>query len=206
MDVWDQLFKKRGRRTYLKIQEGMPKVIKLMKKEGAKRVLDLGCGYGRHAVLLAKAGFDVYGMDSSKEGLEMTRKWLGETGLKAKLKRASCYKKFPFKDDFFDAVISIQVIHHNYVDKVRYCVSEIERVLKPGGIAFVTVTVESYKRFATKFKNPAPRTVIPLDGREKGVPHYVYTEELMRKDFKNFEILDLHKDSRSHYCFLGRLK
>ena len=75
MGDWESIFKKQGR-VFLKPQEDMRKVIRLLKKQGVKRVLDLGCGTGRHTIMLAKAGFDVYGTDVSKEGLKLTRKWL----------------------------------------------------------------------------------------------------------------------------------
>jgi len=205
MGDWESIFKKSGK-VFIKPQEDMKKVIKLLKKEKVKRVLDLGCGSGRHTVLLAKEGFDVYGTDISEEGLKLTKKELKSLNLKAKLKKASCYKKFPYNDNYFDAIISIQVIHHNYLKNIKYCISEIERVLKPKGIAFITVAATRLKPRATKLKKAELRTYIPLDGIEKGLPHYIYTKSLMRKDFKNFEILKLDKDSGNHYCLLGQLK
>ena len=156
--------------------------------------------------MLARAGFDVYATDVSKQGLKMTKKWLKELNLKAKLKNICCFRKFPFKNNFFDAIISTQVIHHNYYNKIKLCISEIERVLRPGGIAFVTVSASKYKRRATKFKVTAPRTYVPLDGQEKGLPHFIYTKALFKKDFKNFKILDVHMDKGRHYCLLGKLK
>ncbi len=204
--MWEDIFKEKGR-VFLKPQEDMSEVIKLMKKEGLEKVLDLGCGTGRHIIMLAKAGFDVYGTDISEEGLKQTKAWLKKEGLTANLKKASCYEKFPFNDDFFDAVISIQVIHHNYIDKVRYSISEIERVLKPNGVAFVTVSAPKWKKkIKADLKIVAPRTYIPTEGGEKDIPHYMYTKKLMKKDFKNFKVLDFHRDSREHYCILGKFR
>lgn len=205
MGDWEHIFRNTGK-VFLKPQEDMHKLAKFLKKEKVKRILDLGCGSGRHTVLLSGAGFDVYATDISEEGLKLTKRWLNDLKLKAKLKKSSCYKKFPFKDNFFDAVISTQVIHHNYIDKIRFCISEIERVLKPNGILFVTVSFSKYKRRATKFKNPEPRLYIPLDGEEKGLPHYIYTEKELLKDFNHFKVLDFHKDKGAHYCLLGKLK
>ncbi|MCK5699121.1 MAG: class I SAM-dependent methyltransferase [Candidatus Aenigmarchaeota archaeon] len=205
MGNWESIFKKSGK-VFLKTQEDMKKLISLLKKEKSKKILDLGCGSGRHVILLAKHGFDVYATDVSKAGLKMTRKWLRDENISAKLKEHSCYEKFPFKDNYFDAVISTQVIHHNFHDKVKFCILEIERVLKSEGIVFVTVSGDKYRTRATKFDMPEPRTYIPLNGREKGLPHYFYTKKLMRRDFKNFKILSLHKDKGDHWCLLGRLK
>ncbi|MBC8495707.1 MGMT family protein [archaeon] len=182
----------------------MNKIIALLKKEKAKRVLDLGCGTGRHTVLLSKNGFEVYAADISESGIKNAKKWLKEEGLNAKFKIQDFYKKFNFKDGFFDAVISTQSIHHNYQDKVQFCISEIERVLKPGGIAFVTVSASKYKRRASKYKIVGPRVYVPMDGAEKGLPHFIYTKSLLRKDFKNFKIISLHMDKGKHYCVLGR--
>jgi len=205
MARWESLFKKDGR-IFSNAQEDMNSVIKLLKKSKAKKVLDLGCGSGRHTILLSKERFEVYSTDVSSTGLKLTRKWLKKEGLSAQLKKASCYDKFPFRDNFFDAVISTQVIHHNFHNKVKFCISEIERVLKPKGMAFITMSASKCAGRATQYKVPEPHTYIMLDGEEKGLPHFIYTKTLMKKDFKNFEILDLHKDKGFHWCLLGRLK
>jgi len=207
MADWETIFKEKGK-FFLEPQEDMKNVIKYMKKENVNKVLDLGCGSGRHVILLAKENFSVYGTDISKEGINLTKKNLNELGLKAELKISSCYEMFPFIDNFFDAVISTQVIDHNYIEKIRYCISEIERVLKKDGIFFVTVAANmTNKRRATKLKLVKPRTYILINGNEAGLPHYLYNKILMKKDFNNFEILNMHIDtSKEHFCLLGKLK
>lgn len=204
MGDWNAIFKDQGR-VFFEVQEDMEDVIGLLKKEGVKRVLDLGCGSGRHTRLLAKYGFTVHSTDVSAEGLRLTRDELEKEHLNAELEKTSCYEKFPFGDDFFDAVISIQVIHHSFHDKIKFCISEIERVLKPKGIVFTTVAANKTPSGGTKFKRVAPRTYVPLDGREEGVPHFIYTKKLMREDFKNFQVLRLHEDKGPNWCLLGRL-
>ena len=201
---WESIFKKSGK-VFYKSHEDMSKVIKLMKKDGVKKVLDLGCGSGRHVVLLSKEGFDVYGLDNAESGLKQCKKWLKKLKLKAKLKNSSCYKKFPFKNNFFDAIISTQVIHHAKLKDILFCIKEIERVLKPKGLVFVTVTRNKMKGRASKVKLIEPRTYVMLDGLEKGIPHYIYTKELLKKYFSNFKILDLYIDKQDHYCVLGKL-
>jgi ubiquinone/menaquinone biosynthesis C-methylase UbiE len=205
MADWESIFKKSGK-VFFEPQEDMGNVVSLMKEERVKKVLDLGCGSGRHTVMLAKEGFEVYATDISREALRLTKKWLEESKLSATIKIASCYDRFPFENNFFDAIISTQVIHHNYHDKVKFCISEIERVLKPKGILFVSVPASKYKRGATKFKMPQLHTYISLDGEEKGIPHFIYTKTLLKSDFSHFTILDIHKDKGNHYCLLGKLK
>lgn len=59
-------------------------IVKLIKKHhrSAKQVLELGCGTGRHAELLAKAGYDIDGVDQSTEMLK-----IAQTQLKSALKK-----------------------------------------------------------------------------------------------------------------------
>ena len=206
MADWDTIFRREGK-VFHKPLEDLAAVVPLLRREKAKRILDLGCGTGRHAVMLAREGFEVHGMDASPEGIRLARAWLGKEGLKATLRVASCYEQFPFADGFFDAVVSVQVIHHNRRAAVRRCISEMARVLRPGGILFLSVP--SWKRrrsVSKKSRKVAPHTYIPLEGRERGVVHFLYNRALLRQDFRAFRILDIHKDKSEHYCLLGRLK
>ena len=203
MGDWESIFRKEGRH-FLEPHEDMANIIRLFRKERVRRVLDIGCGSGRHTVMLAHRGFRVTGMDVSPEGLRLTREWLRGKKASARLIKGDFFEPFPFGDAAFDAAIAVQTIHHGLHDQIRGCIGEIARVLKPGGIVFVSVTVTSFRQWATAFEAVAPRTFVPLDGPEAGVPHYVYTRRQLRKDFARFAIVDLHADTRRHLCLLGR--
>jgi len=107
----------------------------------------------------------------------------------------------PFPDSFFDAVISIQVIHHARPMTIEKIVKEVARVLKKGGFVFITVPEE--KSQAKKFVEIEPCTFIPLDGPEKGLPHYYFTPENFDEFFVGFSFTDIHVDSTGHYCVSG---
>ena len=207
--VWNKIFKEKGE-SFTRIQEDIPKIAKLFKKNKVKRVRDLGCGAGRHTVYLAKLGFDVYGIDISDEGIKITRKRLKKQGLKAHLKIGNIHKKLPYKDDFFDAIISVRVLNHGKIKDIRRTIKEIKRILKPDGLIFITVRKELPKKYIPReklygIKYIAPRTYIILGGEEKGLIHYKFNKEILRKEFKDFKTT-IWVDSRSYYCLLGTLK
>lgn len=202
MGDWNSIFKKEGRR-YLKPQEDMPAIAKLLKKRGAKKVLDLGCGSGRHTVMLAKKGFETTGMDNAKEGLRLSREWLKEEGLKARLDNASCYERFPYEDNYFDAIVSVQVIHHNRIKNICFCISEIKRVLKNNGTIFITMGKERIRMKRDRVKIIAPRTFVVIEGHEEGVTHFILNKKIIREEFRDFFIQDFHSDSKNNYCILA---
>lgn len=208
--AWDKFYKKEGK-PYKKILKEMPRIVKFFKKRNVKRVLDLGCGTGRHLVYLAKQGFEVYGLDISRHGIRIAKKYLKQEKVKAKLKIGDIYKRLPYEDDFFDAIVSTKVIHHGKIEDIRKVIKEMERILKPKGLIFITVDKRKSKKEIPKerlfgIKFIAPRTFILLGGEEKGMVHFWFNKKLLRKEFKNFKIYDIWVDSESNYALLGELK
>ena len=197
---WDQIFQSEGR-VFENPHEDIPRLIPCFRARGAKRILDLGCGSGRHIVYLTKHNFEVYGIDASLVGVELTKRWVKDEKLRASLIIGSIYNKLPYADAFSDAVISMQVIHHNTAKNISRLIAEIWRVLPPQGLFFATVPV--YRNQAKRFRQIEENTFVPLDGREEGIPHYYFDEERIRKFLSAFNILDIHVDSKRHYCFLA---
>ncbi|MEJ2250943.1 MAG: class I SAM-dependent methyltransferase [Candidatus Lokiarchaeota archaeon] len=165
----------------------------------------LGCGTGRHLVFLAQNGFEVYGFDSSPNALKLSNKWLNNLNLIAETSLQKMEEDFPFENNFFDAVISIQVIHHNKAELVKKTVKEIERVMKKGGILFITIPdFHNYSRkHKWKLKEIENRTYIPLDGPEKGLIHHFFTKEEIHETFCNFKILEIGLDPTNHRYILA---
>jgi cyclopropane fatty-acyl-phospholipid synthase-like methyltransferase len=133
-NAWNEIFAQQGR-VFTEPHEDMPRIIQLLKDRGASTVLDLGSGTGRHVVYLAKHGFSVFGLDNSPEGMKATRQWLADEGLTAELRLQSMTERFPYEDAFFDAVVSMQVIHHADMATIRGIVEEVSRVLKRGRVS-----------------------------------------------------------------------
>lgn len=103
------------------------------------RVLDAGCGSGRNVEYLLRCGADVFGVDADPEQVERTR------GLAARLAPSLPQEQFtvasltdlPYGDEHFDVVLCSAVLHFaSSVDEFRRMVSELWRVLLPGGTFF----------------------------------------------------------------------
>ena len=99
------------------------------------RILDYGCGGGNHLVFLAREGMEWYGVDYSPSALDHARRFLAENGFDCPEGRLFCvdFNQLPFADFFFDAVIDRQSLDQNPAASMPRLVSEIRRVLKPGG-------------------------------------------------------------------------
>jgi SAM-dependent methyltransferase len=111
---------------------------------GARRLLDLGCGTGRFAVLAAqRLGARVWGVDRSAEMLREARARQGAARVGWKQGDAT---NLPFKDAWFDGVHSHLVLH--LVDDLPAAVAEVRRVLVPrGGFVIGTFAAEHFRGF-----------------------------------------------------------
>ena len=84
MPDWDDVFAKKGK-YFTDAHPDMDRLAKLFSEKGVQRILDLGCGTGRHLLFLLKKGFEVYGLDGSPNGLEIAKMWLTEENLSLEL-------------------------------------------------------------------------------------------------------------------------
>jgi SAM-dependent methyltransferase len=108
------------------------------------RVLDLGCGGGRHAFALLRKGADVVALDYSMAEVETVSAMFAamrEAGevpadARAVAVRGDAYR-LPFPDGAFDVVVASEVLEHLHDDDKAF--AELRRVLKPGGRIAVTV-------------------------------------------------------------------
>jgi SAM-dependent methyltransferase len=101
------------------------------------RVLDLGCGVGFWVVELGMRGLShLTAADLTENALELTAKRLSAYGIEADLCIQNA-EQMSFPDESFDHVNCQGVIHHT--PNTESTISEIARVLKPGGTATVSV-------------------------------------------------------------------
>jgi ubiquinone/menaquinone biosynthesis C-methylase UbiE len=94
-----------------------------------KDVLEIGCGTGVHARLLAEAGANVSAVDLTPTAVELTKRRLELHGLHADVREADA-ESLPFPDASFDFAWSWGVVHHS--ENTRQVLAEIARVLRPG--------------------------------------------------------------------------
>jgi ubiquinone/menaquinone biosynthesis C-methylase UbiE len=96
-----------------------------------RRVLDLGCGTGYGAILIAERANEVVALDLAPHALSAQK----HTAATAKF-AAGDSLQLPFRAEAFDLIVSFQVIEHIW-DEIRY-LDEVRRVLAPRGLFLVS--------------------------------------------------------------------
>ena len=103
------------------------------------RVLDAGCGYGRNLVHLLREGCEVFAVDANPEGIAHVRALSAELapGLPSSNFRVGHLEQIDLPDNFADVVICNSVLHFaSDEDHFLSMISELWRVLRPGGLFF----------------------------------------------------------------------
>ncbi|MFD5515487.1 aminotransferase class I/II-fold pyridoxal phosphate-dependent enzyme [Streptomyces sp. NPDC127066] len=99
-----------------------------------RRVLDLGCGTGRHAVALAERGFGVTGVDSGGWALGRAEAAAVAAGVSVDWLRIDLLRELPWPVDEFDAVVCVQSFGWGSDTRQLRLLQEVRRVLVPGGL------------------------------------------------------------------------
>lgn len=124
------------------------RLVTLAELKAGERVLDIGCGTGTLA-LAAKRRVgccgQVVGVDASPEMVLRASRKVRRTGLAVDIKEG-VVESLPLAKGQFDAVLSTLMLHHLPLAARRRCLSEIRRVLAPGGRVFIADFGEPTRR------------------------------------------------------------
>ncbi|MCR8632387.1 MULTISPECIES: class I SAM-dependent methyltransferase [Paenibacillus] len=183
---WDQLHEKNQFR--LKYPNEM--VIRFIRgnfpSPAESHVLDLGCGAGRHVICLASEGYRMTGIDFSKPGLDYTQGILHSLNLEAQLVQGSI-TELPFENGCFDGIISFSVIYYFTTSDIKEIISEMYRVLKKGGKAFLVVRATDDKRYGQGEKVENNTFMLNTNHtNEEGLIMHFFDEEEVRGLFSSF--------------------
>ena len=113
-----------------------------------KKILDVGCGPGAYLLILSKMGALVSGQDLFDSASAFLRK----NGVDADIKTGDAAKRLLFDDNYFDVVFSADFFEHISYEQKNQVVSEIYRVLKPGGGITIKTPNSDYLKITLFFK------------------------------------------------------
>jgi ubiquinone/menaquinone biosynthesis C-methylase UbiE len=137
-EAWDALFSDFYLRAFAddpRVEETNAQALAAARLAGCPDggdLLDVPCGFGRHAVPLARAGYRVVGVDRSPALIEEARRRTGGERW-PKLVNAD-YRELPQQDESFDAAINLfSSLGYNGDEEDTRALREIHRVLRPGG-------------------------------------------------------------------------
>jgi ubiquinone/menaquinone biosynthesis C-methylase UbiE len=128
-----QFFDEIERHRYQEYAPWMPAVMGFDQFAG-KALLEVGCGMGTDLLQFARGGADCAGIDLTPRSIELSRLHFTLYHLRARFLLADA-ERLPFDDESFDVVYSNGVLHHT--PGTAEAISEIHRVLRPGGLAKV---------------------------------------------------------------------
>lgn len=106
------------------------------------KILDAGCGEGRNMVYFIKNDFNIYGIDDNADAVKMAKLFCKSLNKTFEVENIQNFaiEENPFPDQFFDAIICINVLHSakNQTDFFKWF-QQLVRMLKFGGLLLLSV-------------------------------------------------------------------
>jgi 2-polyprenyl-3-methyl-5-hydroxy-6-metoxy-1,4-benzoquinol methylase len=192
MEAWNQAWKTaEGRAGWLNPEPFVVDMIAPLRAAGVNRILDLGFGVGRHAILLAKAGFIVEGIDASSNGRDFAGEWAANEGVTLKL-TVGDMTTLSYANAELDAILTWNVIYHGTMDIVQQTIDELARCIKPNGHLICSLISARHHIFGQGIEIEPRTFVIPGSG-EREHPHHYFNHQDIERSFTAFQIQRLEE-------------
>lgn len=193
---WERIYREQGDLQF-QVLPKIKRAAKVFTEKNYEKILDLGCGTGKHSIFLAKRGFYIYATDISPTGIDIARQKAESLGLNSICFKTHDMREIPYSANCFDAVLCIWTIYHGTLDEIKKTVSDIYRVLKPDGTVltdFLSVADETCGLGREIERN----TFIGAKNQEEDVPHHYSTKEELIRLFSEFRQLKIRSTTRAY--------
>ncbi len=169
---------------------------KNLKKES---VIELGSGTGNNLKFLADFGFgEIIGIEGSKQANKHAKKFLIKNK-NIKLLNLD-FVKLPLKDNKYLLCIDRGSITHNSLTDIQKTISEVYRVIKPGGYFFSSMFSVNHSQslLSKKYKNHV-RSFANSMGVKNGIRASFFKKNEINKLFSNFQIIEFVHEVNINY-------
>ena len=158
-------------------------------KEHQRRLLDLGCGIGRHTIFFAEHGYIVDAFDLSNDGVGVVEALAAEKNL-AVSTQVGDMLTLPYPSATFNNVLAYHTIYHTDKTGIEQIISEIYRVLIDKGEVYLTfISTQNPSYFDPTSQRIDQYTLIKTQGLESGIPHYYVNEQEVQRLLDRFTIV-----------------
>jgi 2-polyprenyl-3-methyl-5-hydroxy-6-metoxy-1,4-benzoquinol methylase len=182
------------------------------KERGYSKILDLGCGKGRHSIMFAQNGFDVSSLDLSESGIRSLKETADSKGLNIRCDLADM-RELPYGNEEFDCILAYHAIYHTDTSSMECIISEMKRVLKNEGEIFVTFNSKKNPSFKdSRHERIDNNSIIKKEGIEKDIPHYYADSEDIIRLLYGFKFItlrqieDIYKGGNGWHYFIHAKK
>lgn len=181
-DVWNRVYLNFNDKRFSVWKESatpwLVQKIQFLKSEGVQRILDAGCGDGRNLSVFAETGFEITGIDVSKEAIkkaERVKSKFPDINLKI-----GSIEEMDFQNEF-DAIICDFVLVH--IPEIEKAVDNFYKALKENGLALLEFTTVDDPAFGDGEK------IGKNEFLDRGIFLRFYTIDDIYKLLAKFEIL-----------------
>lgn len=195
---WDSVAKTPNVGTVGRSDEYRAMLPYLERLPPGSQMLDGGCGMGAWTVFLSSQGFNVVGLDISERTITRLKELLPRH-------RFVCgdIRRTSFHDGSFDAYLSWGTFEH-FENGLGECVREARRVLKPGGLLFVSVPHQNWRHILrdSRALHKWDSTYDPTHGYRQ--PQRFYQWRLTRPELHRelelggFRVLEIKRIGKRH--------
>ena len=192
-EVWNSHWAEPGERAKWRRPElVVVDYITALRARGARRVLDVGAGIGRHALTYARAGLDVVASDASPKGLAALRASAAAEDVAIGIGTWS-FSELPMVAASVDHVLAWNVIYHGDGTLVRHALVEFHRILREHGTVQCTMLSTRHRAYGTGHEIRPDTFVDPASTGEKAHAHFYVDETTLVAMLHDagFEVLSL---------------
>ncbi|HLC86296.1 MAG TPA: sulfatase-like hydrolase/transferase [Candidatus Nanoarchaeia archaeon] len=156
--------------------------------EDIRKILDLGAGQGRDSLYFSQMGYDVTAIDFSRNAIKSIQEIISHHKTNVKPILYDITKRLPFNDLYFDCVYSNLTFQFLNKQQMNSTISDVHRVLRPGGLFIASIKNHKDKYFiiGNKINNSSTES--------NGILRYFLDEKETKELIKNFEIIDFYEE------------